>query len=290
MVEKNTASLLNWLTENLETSTDNNFVDLQEICKKFKAPVSGLAVGNSIKQIFKNVKIQQGRAKDDWTKRTKRYYGINWKTENQSDSDIAFSDINTVIPGDLFILSKLLDTITLGHFTGDVINGSKVLLEIVLKINKKWEIVVRGKTVEPASLGISEFYNVSSLFDIVRQLKFCCGVPKIHESKNNYTFFKEYVSKLNNENSSVICFRSEKCSQILPFRTSNVVSLTCTKCKKLERCVKSKPTLSVEHLEIHNDNKSKSDIDNNLCVGTCTSKESTYTNTESTCITTEKTL
>jgi hypothetical protein len=84
----------------------------------------------SEKKIFSNVKVEQGRAKHDWTKRTKRYYGITWKS--QSNSHIAFSDISSVIPDDFFVLSKLTVSIIIGYFIGDIVNGSKVLLEIIL--------------------------------------------------------------------------------------------------------------------------------------------------------------
>jgi lipoprotein-anchoring transpeptidase ErfK/SrfK len=43
------------------------YVDLTEINKKYKAKASGLSVGNSLKKIFSNVKVEQGRAKHDWT-------------------------------------------------------------------------------------------------------------------------------------------------------------------------------------------------------------------------------
>ena len=127
-------TLINWLIENLESAQDIEYVDLTEINKKYKAKASGLSVGNSLKKIFSNVKVEQGRAKHDWTKRTKRYYGITWKS--QSNSHIAFSHISSVIPDDFFVLSKLTDSIIIGYFTGDIVNGSKVLLEIILNSNK----------------------------------------------------------------------------------------------------------------------------------------------------------
>jgi hypothetical protein len=65
-------------------------------------------------------KVERGRAKHDWTKRTKRYYGITWKS--QSNSHIAFGDISSVIPDDFFVLSKLTDSIIIGYFTGDIYN------------------------------------------------------------------------------------------------------------------------------------------------------------------------
>jgi hypothetical protein len=145
-------SLINWLIENLESVQDTEYVDLAEIKKKYKAKATGLSVGNSLNIFFSNVKVEQGRAKHDWTKRTKRYYGITWKS--QSNAHIAFGDISSVIPDDFFVLSKLTDTIAIGYFTGDIVNDSKVLLEIILKSNKSWKVLIRGKTVNPGKIGL----------------------------------------------------------------------------------------------------------------------------------------
>ena len=136
-------SLINWLIENLESAQDTEYVDLTEIMTKYKAKAAGFSVGNSLNFFSSNVKVEQGRAKHDWTKRTKRYYVITWKS--QSNAHIAFADISSVIADDLFVLSKLTDTITIGYFTDDIVNGSKVLLEIVLKSNKSWKVLIREK-------------------------------------------------------------------------------------------------------------------------------------------------
>jgi hypothetical protein len=50
-----------------------------------------------------------------------------------------------LIPDDFFVLSKLTDSIIIGYFTGDIVNGSKVLLEIILNSNKSWKVLIRGK-------------------------------------------------------------------------------------------------------------------------------------------------
>jgi hypothetical protein len=147
---------------------------------------------------FTNVKVEQGRAKHDWTKRTKRYYGITWKS--QSNAHIAFGDISSVIPDDLFVLSKLTDTITIGYFTGDLVNGSKVLLEIILNSNKSWKVLIRGKTVNPGKIALDELYNLDSVFEIVRQMKYCRAVPEVVKSK-------DFISKVGDGNSSEVCFR-----------------------------------------------------------------------------------
>ena len=65
-------TLINWLIENLESAQDTEYVDYTEINKKYKAKATGFSVGNSLNCFFSNVKVEQGRAKHDWTKRTKR--------------------------------------------------------------------------------------------------------------------------------------------------------------------------------------------------------------------------
>ena len=76
-----------------------------------------------------------------------------------------------MIPDDFFVLSKLTDTIIIGYFTGDIVNGSKVLLKIILNSNKSWKVLIRGKTVNPGKIGLDELYNLDSVFEIVRQMK-----------------------------------------------------------------------------------------------------------------------
>ena len=105
-----------------------------------------------------------------------------------------------MIPDDLFVLSKLTDTITIGYFTGDMVNGSKVLLEIILNSNKSWKVLIRGKTVNPGKIALDELYNLDSVFEIVRQMKYCRAVPEVVKSK-------DFISKVGDGNSSEVCFR-----------------------------------------------------------------------------------
>jgi CRISPR/Cas system CMR subunit Cmr4 (Cas7 group RAMP superfamily) len=197
-------TLINWLIENLESAQDTEYVDLTEINKKYKAKASGLSLGNSLKIIFSNVKVEQDCAKHDWTKRTKRYYGITWKC--QRNSHIAFGDISSVIPDDLFVLSKLTDSIIIGYVTGDIVNGSKVLQEIILNSNTSWKVLIRGKTVNPGKIGLDELYNLDSVFEIVRQMQYCRAVPEVVKSKENLAYLKDFISKVGYENSSEVCF------------------------------------------------------------------------------------
>jgi hypothetical protein len=55
----------------------------------------------------------------------------------------------------------------------------------------------------------------------------CCEVVK---SKENLTYLKDFISKVGYENASEVCFRSNSCTQILPFKTANIISDTCLYC------------------------------------------------------------
>ena len=139
-----------------------------------------------------------------------------------------------MIPDDFFVLSKLTDTITIGYFTGDIVNGSKGLVEIILNSNKSWKVLIRGKTANPGKIGLDELYNLASVFEIVRQMKYCRTVPQVVKSKENLAYLKDFISKVRDENSSEVCFRSNSCTHILPFKTANIISDTCLYCKKLQ--------------------------------------------------------
>ena len=117
-----------------------------------------------------------------------------------------------------FVLSKLTDTITIGYFTGDIVNGSKVLLEIILNSNKSWKVLIRGKTVNPGKIGLDELYNLDSVFEIVRQMKYCRAVPEVVKSKENLAYLKDFISKVGDENSSEVCFRSNSCTIFLELK------------------------------------------------------------------------
>ena len=145
-----------------------------------------------------------------------------------------------MIPDDFFVLSKLTDTITIGYFTGDIVNGSKVLLEIILKCNESWKVLIRGKTVNLGKIGLGELYNLDSVFEIVRQMKYCRAVPEVVKSKETLAYLKDFISKVIDENSPEVCFRSNSCTQILPFKTD-----TCLFCKKLQSQIKVKQRILV---------------------------------------------
>jgi hypothetical protein len=72
---------------------------------------------------------------------------INWLIENlESAQDIEYVDLTEI-----------------NKKYSDIVNGSKVLLEIILNTNKSWKVLIRGKTVNPAKIGLDELYNLDSV-------------------------------------------------------------------------------------------------------------------------------
>lgn len=83
MTEKKIANeksaIFSWIKENLQETESSQYVDLIEIKKKCNPSVTNFAVGNVIGKLFKNVKTKSGRARENWCKITKIYYGLTWK-------------------------------------------------------------------------------------------------------------------------------------------------------------------------------------------------------------------
>jgi hypothetical protein len=72
-----------------------------------------------------------------------------------------------------------------------------------------WRNVLKGslishpmqyKTVNPGKIGLDELYNLDSVFEIVRQMKYCRAVPEVVKSKENLAYLKDFISKVGYEN------------------------------------------------------------------------------------------
>jgi hypothetical protein len=80
-----------------------------------------------------------------------------------------------------------------------------------------------GKNTDLVKIDLPENFqinrkSVDSLIEIVRQIRYCKGV----ENNNaDLPCFKEHTSLVGDENFSQVRFRSPKCLQILPFKSSN---------------------------------------------------------------------
>lgn len=136
---------------------------------------------------------------------TKRYYGIKWKIVAKTDSDIQ-SSFPPQIPDDFFVLSKFPNALTLGHFSGVMINKMKLLTEICVHSNNTWGLQVKEKKIDPVILGLRNTFCADTTFNFVRQLCYCDGVNLVYNDKADY--FTEHVLDGNSEK---LKYRSKLC-------------------------------------------------------------------------------
>jgi hypothetical protein len=54
-------------------------------------------------------------------------------------------------------------------------------------------LLLRGKTVNPGKIGLDELYNLDSVFEIVRQMKYCRAVPEVVKSQENLAYLKNFI-------------------------------------------------------------------------------------------------
>ena len=134
-----------------------------------------------IKKTFKYVNIKPGRCKEIWCRSTQRYYGLSWKKDTNSQSEIEFANIPSLLPTYYFVKSKTLTLIKIGHFLREIVNGSKLMLEIHLQLDSHYSLHVMGKEINLDKIGNQKNYSMTSesiklLFEIIAQLRYCFGV------------------------------------------------------------------------------------------------------------------
>jgi hypothetical protein len=49
-------------------------------------------------------------------------------------------------------------------------------------------------------------------------MKYCRAVPEVVKSKENLAYLKDFISKVGDENSSEVCFRSNSCTIFLELK------------------------------------------------------------------------
>lgn len=239
-----------WIVENVVECDKSQYVDLSQIKKKSEMEnITSAAVGNVMKKLFKNIEIKSVRSKDNWCQRTQRYYGCTWKETHTFENNIEFNDVPTVIPENYFVISKTPFSIQIGHFTGEIVNGNKVLIEIELKVTGELSVSIMGTILDLENIGVKRHLksittdSIKTIFEFVNNFRFCNGVKNVENI--NSPSYEENVCQQGNENSMEVRFRSKTCQKVLPFTTSNVVSSVCKNCKKL----KVKPVKSVNITE-----------------------------------------
>ena len=191
-------------------------------------------VGRIIQKLFPSSVSKQERSKDDWSKKIRVFHGISFKGQTES---VNFEDISQLCANS-FLIEKTSDHITMGLFTGYVMNGNRVVAEIVFRNETKtWAVSVYGKEVNLTRLGISNTFkldksSIEQVIDTVKKFNYCLGVEKVHESREK-SFLKLLCSKSGDENSGKYIFKSIKCLGVKSFR-SRESTASCEECAKCD--------------------------------------------------------
>ena len=53
-----------------------------------------------------------------------------------------------MLPPDFFPIETSVKAIKLGHFTGSVVNGNKVMIELILNCDGKWSFTCAGTNID----------------------------------------------------------------------------------------------------------------------------------------------
>jgi hypothetical protein len=168
------------------------------------------------------------------------------------------------LPSGFFIISTTFECITIGHFTGLIVNGNKIMTEIKLLKEGRWEVIVNGKNIDFLALILNNKFDlkrksVDLICDTVQKLKYCDGVPD-----DNYevdiTILRENVSKAGNENSHWVRYKAINCKHVLLFAA---YSNTCTMCNRIICANRKKKPSNDDAIEINNNTVVLEETDHN---------------------------
>ena len=75
-----------------------------------------------------------------------------------------------------------MECITIGHFTELIVNVNKIMTEIKLLKEGRWEVIVNGKNTDFLALNLVNKFDlkrksVDLICDTVQKLEYCDGVP-----------------------------------------------------------------------------------------------------------------
>ena len=150
-----------------------------------------------------------------------------------------FINIPSLLPPDFFVITNKVEEIKIGHFTGEIINGRKSMIEIDLQSDGKYSLHMMGKKVDTENIGLQNHFlltsrSVKSLLKIIAHLQYCRGMNTIE--REELPHFQEHICSAGDDNSEIIQYRAKNCSKVLPFNASNASSYSaCKNCKKIEQ-------------------------------------------------------
>jgi hypothetical protein len=66
-------------------------------------------------------------------------------------------------------------------FTGDILNGNRLIAEIKFRINLKWSVSVCGKAIDLEKIGLTNNFlitkgSIHGIIDTVKKFRYCKGI------------------------------------------------------------------------------------------------------------------
>lgn len=93
----------------------------------------------------------------------------------------------------VFEITNNVEEIKMKHFTGEIINGRKSMIETDLQSDGKYSLYMIEKKYDTENIGLQNYFlltshNVKSLLKIIAHLKYCRGMNIVE--KKNYVIFR----------------------------------------------------------------------------------------------------
>lgn len=223
--------------------------------------ISPVGLGRLMIKLYPEVKSKQERLISEWNKRERVFHGVQWRVEDNACS-FEFLDILKYTET-CFLIHKTHEEITVGMFTGDILNGNRLIAEIKFRINLKWSVSVCGKAIDLEKIGLTNNFlitkgSIHGIIDTVKKFRYCKGIQDSENvALNEQDFVKEVWSKSENENYCISLVRSRNCIVALNYTSLHT---TCLSCLKL---VKHKKIIATDHLLKNKEKENEFDQPNN---------------------------
>ena len=103
-----------------------------------------------------------------------------------------------------------MEEIRIGHFTGEIINGRKFMIEIDLPSDGKYSLYMMGKKIDTENKGLQNHFlltpmSVKSLLKVISDLQYYRGMKTI--KRKVLPYFQKHICSAGDENSKLFNIR-----------------------------------------------------------------------------------
>jgi len=117
---------------------------------------------STLKYVFPNT--SSSRSRDPSTSKQETvYHGLKIKTVDD-EIPVNFTDLHAIRHSKFFTIEANDTTLCLGTFTGDVVNGTKVILEVTFDIQQTYTVQLFGRPLPLESIGMNSRYDLNKSF------------------------------------------------------------------------------------------------------------------------------